>query len=123
MMMTCFTVLKVTTYSKEGMETTNFLVTLEMTFYTLMRIQMSAIPTEIQRKLTYCLEAQAMINCMVAMEVMSYSEVQAMTYSTEVMAIIQLPLPLYNCTEKMEMMKFGPDCMEIAKFGVALVMI
>ena len=121
MIMTCFTVLKVTTYSKEGMETTDFLVTLEMTFYTLMRIQMSAIPTEIQMKLTYCLEAQVMINCMVALEVMSYSEVQAMTYSTEVMAIVQLPLD--NCTEKMEMMKFGPDCMDRAKFGVALVMI
>ena len=38
---------------------------------------------------------------------MSYSEVQAMTYSTEVMDY-KTP-PTINCTEKMEMMKFGPQ--------------
>ena len=58
-----------------------------------------------------------MIECMVAAELMSYSEVQAMTFSTEVME--QTPI---NCTEKMEMMKYGPHSKETMKFGVVLVM-
>ena len=34
---------------------------------------------------TYCLEAQAMIECTVRIKLMLFSEVQAMTYYTEVM--------------------------------------
>ena len=70
---------------------------------------------------TYCLEAQAMIDCTVIWELMSYSEVLAMTYYTEVMALLENLTP-NNYTEKMEMMKFGLQCMVTTKFGVVLVM-
>ena len=55
---------------------------------------------------------------------MFYSEVQAMTYFMEVMAMMNIILKTpNNYTEKMEMMKFGLQCMVETKFGVALVMI
>ena len=45
-----------------------------------------------------------------------------MTYFMEVMEMMNIKTP-NNYTEKMEMMKFGLQCMVETKFGVALVMI
>ena len=69
---------------------------------------------------TYCLEAQAMIECTVRIQLMLFSEVQAMTYYTEVME--EMTKKPINCTEKMEMMKFGPANLDQTKCLVVLVM-